>query len=178
MENHRFRHPYTNTNSRAICRLLMVSFVTIHRIFQIKNCRPETHETLMHLKNAASKRQTFHQTLKDLNATFLLLIKEIREKDNSEMGSPIPSNNERTRRSARLNLAIREDSPRTYTTPTKSRKRKDGDDSGSYWERIRKCRRTGGNLLRHRKRKKGSLLAMQESNFLVLLLLPSLLVQR
>ena len=144
IENHRFQHPYTNYNSRAVYRLLMVSFVAIHRILQIRKCRPETHETLMQLKNAATKRQSFHQTLKDLHVTFLQLIKEI---DNCEFGSPMPSNHDRSRRSARLNLEIREDSPRTYTTPTKSRKRKEGDDSGLYWERIRKCRRTGEHPL-------------------------------
>jgi len=41
IENHHFQHPYTNCNSRAICRLLMVSFVAIHRILQIRKCRPD-----------------------------------------------------------------------------------------------------------------------------------------
>lgn len=146
IEDHRFQHPYCNTNSRASSRLLLIAFVVAHRGIQVVGFNQSSHENIQNLRKSASKRSTFHQSLNHIHDYFLHKIQTIRNQDASSQGQSLFAT-DNLRRSSRLNVEIvKYPAPRTNETPTRNTrtKRNRTPDSSEYWSRVRACRGSGG----------------------------------
>lgn len=143
IENHCFKHPHTNCNSRASSRLILLAFVFIHRSLQAVTCDPGSHSTLLQLRDAASKRYSFLKTLQCLLTYFENKVKTCQHQN---AGVPIVDSTIR-RRSSRLNTPLLlYMTPRTLETPNQNHKseRNRRPVGSKYWNRILKCRELGG----------------------------------
>ena len=90
IEAHRVMHPHTNCNSRTSSRTFTNSFAAIHRYKHILGCHsPGIYKSLRHLKNAASQRQPFSQTLLKLYFVFRLWAQECQSSLHHEYNSPM-----------------------------------------------------------------------------------------
>lgn len=145
IENYRFKHPHTNCNSRATHRLLLLSFVFIHRCIQATSCNVETHSTLQGLRDAATQRNNFYDTLEALKEYF-----KARALKCQQLQAGVPQDRDDTvvasRRSPRINepLLLKYTTPRTLTTPTRNFNRNRIEGNDPYWQRVYKCRAEGG----------------------------------
>ena len=144
IENHRFKHPHTNCNSRASSRLLLLAFVFIHRSLQAVTCDPDRHPSLTHLRDAASDRYSFPKTLQCLLTYFENKVKTCRQEN---AGVPIVDYTVPRRSSPRLNTPLLlYKTPRTFDIPKLNHesKRNRRPDGSEYCNRVLKCRQSGG----------------------------------
>ena len=91
MDDRSMRIPkaHVNTETVALARIIMLLFVTVHRMIQIETSKKDLnrYDSLFCYRNSAAKRTSFHQSLITCSKAFEYAIKEIKS-GFSVLGTP------------------------------------------------------------------------------------------